>query len=233
MYDELTERAGLFDTVLAWSTTRFNLAAGGEAETIEGLRATASFFDVLGVRAILGRTFSERGHAVSASKPELTMSRLGRFIEAQNAPHAGYEVALTEIRTDRKRGHWIWYVFPQLAGLGVSSASQAYGIDGFAEAMEYLQHAVLRDRLLTITAAVAERLKAGTPLRTLMGSSIDTLKVVSSLTLFKAAAKHLHDREGDQANASLARSAQEVLDAAESQGYPPCRYTLARLGQLG
>jgi uncharacterized protein (DUF1810 family) len=161
------------------------------------------------------------------------LSRLGRFTDAQNAPHAGYEAALTEIRTDRKRGHWIWYVFPQLVGLGLSSASQIYGIDGFAEAVEYLQHSVLRDRLLTITTAVAERLQTGTPLRTLMSSSIDTLKVVSSLTLFNAAAKHLRDRDGDQANASLARVAQEVLDAAESQGYPPCRYTLARLGQLG
>src|SRR5262245_41346000 len=153
-----------------------------------------------------------------ASKQELKLSRLGRFIDAQDSPHAGFESALREIRTDRKRGHWIWYIFPQLAGLGLSGASQAYGIDGFAEAVEYLQHSVLRDRLLTITTAVAERLKTGTPLRTLTGSSIDTLKVVSSLTLFSAAAKHLYDREGDQADASLARVAQEILDAAESQG---------------
>ena len=161
------------------------------------------------------------------------MPRLDRFIDGQNAPHAGYESALREIRTDRKRGHWIWYVFPQLAGLGVSGASQIYGIDGFGEAVEYLRNSVLRDRLLTITTAVAERLSAGTSLRALMSSSIDTLKVVSSLTLFNAAARHLYDSEGDQANASLARVAHEVLNAAESQGYPPCRYTLARLGQRG
>ena len=124
-------------------------------------------------------------------------------------------------------------MFPQLAGLVLSGASQTYGIDGFAEAVEYLQDSVLRDRLLTITTAVAERLKTGTPLRTLMSSSIDTLKIVSSLTLFNAAARHLYDRDGDHANLVLARVAQEVLETAESQGYPPCRYTLTRLGQRG
>ena len=65
---------------------------------------------------------------------------LDRFVAAQNRPHEGYADALAEIRAGAKQGHWIWYVFPQLYGLGTSSQSRAYGIGGVAEATEYLQH---------------------------------------------------------------------------------------------
>ena len=63
-------------------------------------------------------------------------STLDRFRAAQDAPHSGFETALEEMRTGRKRGHWIWYVFPQLSGLGGSSFSQTYAINGVAEAVE-------------------------------------------------------------------------------------------------
>ena len=61
---------------------------------------------------------------------------LDRFIDAQDRPHGGYADALAEIRSGAKTGHWIWYVFPQLYGLGTSSQSRAYGVRGVAEAIE-------------------------------------------------------------------------------------------------
>jgi uncharacterized protein (DUF1810 family) len=158
-------------------------------------------------------------------------SRLERFKVAQDEPGSGYESALAEMRTGRKRGHWIWYVFPQLSGLGMSDASRFYGINGADEAEEYLKDPVLLSRLLTITGTVAERLEggAGVPLETLMGSSVDVLKLVSSLTLFAAVAKRLHAAEGLDAHGSLVRLAEEVLAVAEMAGYPPCRHTRAVL----
>lgn len=160
------------------------------------------------------------------------MSRLQRFTSAQDARHAGFDEALAEIRAGAKTGHWIWYVFPQIAGLGMSGASQAYAIADEAEAIEYLQHPLLRSRLLEITTAVAERLRTGRPasLSALMGSEIDARKVVSSLTLFGHAAKTLYARARLDAYAAVAAVADEVLEAAAAQGHPPCRYTLRRLG---
>jgi uncharacterized protein (DUF1810 family) len=160
------------------------------------------------------------------------MSRLERFKTAQDTRHAGFDQALAEIRAGAKTGHWIWYVFPQIAGLGMSGASQAYAIADEAEAAEYLEDPVLRSRLLEIATAVAERLRMGRPasLLELMGSEIDARKVVSSLTLFGQTAKTLHARERLDAYAAVAAVADEVLRAAAAQGYPPCRHTLHRLG---
>jgi uncharacterized protein (DUF1810 family) len=157
---------------------------------------------------------------------------LERFKSAQNARHAGFEQALAEIRAGAKTGHWIWYVFPQIAGLGMSGASQAYAIADEAEAIEYLKDPVLRSRLLNIATAVAERLSMDRPssLVALMGSETDARKVVSSLTLFGHAAKTLDARERLDAYAAVAAVADEVLRAAAAQGYPPCRHTLHRLG---
>jgi len=59
--------------------------------------------------------------------------RLQRFKDAQDQPMAGFESALAEIRAGGKRSHWIWYVFPQLAGMGHSAMSQTYGLDGIDE----------------------------------------------------------------------------------------------------
>jgi uncharacterized protein (DUF1810 family) len=154
---------------------------------------------------------------------------LERFRKAQDNVDSGFESALAEMRSGRKHGHWIWYVFPQLAGLGASSLAHTYGIAGLAEATAYLHDPVLCSRLLTITATVAERVRDGVALETLMASPIDVLKLVSSLTLFGRVARQLHAAEGNDAHASLARSAEEVLASAASEGYPPCRYTLAQL----
>ena len=107
--------------------------------------------------------------------------------------------------------------------------SRTYGIRGLAEAEEYLRDPILRSRLLAITTAVAEHVSQGASLETLMGSSIDALKLVSSLTLFGSVARKLHATEGLAAYDALARVAEEVLDAAALQGYGPCQYTLDRL----
>ena len=65
---------------------------------------------------------------------------LDRFVRAQEAD---YERALAEIRSGRKRSHWMWYVFPQVAGLGMSAMSQCYAINSLAEARAYLAHQIL------------------------------------------------------------------------------------------
>jgi uncharacterized protein (DUF1810 family) len=76
---------------------------------------------------------------------------LRRFLQGQ-APV--YDVALSEIRAGRKRSHWMWFIFPQLAGLGSSPVSQHYAISGVAEAAAYLQHPVLGPRLIECAEAV-------------------------------------------------------------------------------
>jgi uncharacterized protein (DUF1810 family) len=157
--------------------------------------------------------------------------QLARFKEAQDRRDSGFESALAELQTGRKQCHWIWYVFPQLSGLGSSSLSQWYGVTDLAEAAAYLHDPVLCSRLLTITTTVAERVKRGegVSLQTLMSSALDVQKLVSSLTLFGNVARKLHATEGLEEHESLARIAEKVLAVAASEGYAPCQYTLARL----
>jgi uncharacterized protein (DUF1810 family) len=156
-----------------------------------------------------------------------------RFRQAQDAPDGGFDAALEELRAGAKSGHWIWYVFPQIDGLGTSGMAQAFALRGEAEAIEFLRDPELRSRLLTIAGTLARQLKPGRveSLRTLMGSDIDARKVVSSLTLFRHVARTLYDLEGAAEYASIATIADEVLAVAATQGYPPCAYTLGRLGE--
>jgi uncharacterized protein (DUF1810 family) len=153
---------------------------------------------------------------------------LERFHDAQADDDSGYETALAEMRSGRKRGHWIWYVFPQLAGLGRSGAAQHYAIQGLEEACEYLRDPVLRARYQEMTAAVAEKLEAGVPIERLMGGSIDSLKLASSLTLFSAAASRL----ADEASSALARRCDAILRLTTPQGYPACPFTVEQLSRL-
>ena len=152
-----------------------------------------------------------------------------RFREAQNSA-AGFDVALEELRTGAKRSHWIWYVFPQLQGLGGSPESRYFAIHDAAEAEAYLRDGELRSRYLQIASTVAEQL--GRPdapaLRTLMGSAIDAAKLVSSLTLFRHTARSLHARDKLEDYAAIARVADEVLTRV-SADCPPCAFTLGRL----
>ena len=86
------------------------------------------------------------------------MFYLQRYLNAQNSGGLydnmpAYEVALQEIRDGHKRTHWMWYVFPQMKGLGHSQLSDFYGIDGREEAYAYIEHPILRQRLIEATEA--------------------------------------------------------------------------------
>jgi uncharacterized protein (DUF1810 family) len=144
---------------------------------------------------------------------------------------AGFESALAEIRSGGKQSHWIWYVFPQLAGMGHSAMSQTYGLDGIEEAADYLRDPLLRSRLLTISTAIAEQVdrRPRPTLDQLMGASIDVAKLVSSMTLFGAVAKQLNAAEALDEYASIANVAERILLAAAAEGYPSCQFTLKRL----
>ena len=78
---------------------------------------------------------------------------LNRFLEAQDKWNT-YQTALEEVKSGRKRTHWIWFIFPQMVGLGFSEMSRYYGIRGREEAIAYIHHPILRDRLVEITEAV-------------------------------------------------------------------------------
>ena len=150
---------------------------------------------------------------------------LERFLTAQSSADRGFATALSELRAGRKHSPWIWYIFPQLAGLGHSSTAQFYALRDFAEASEYLSHPLLRTRLDEITTAVGEQLDRGIPLDDLMGSEIDALKLVSSLTLFEqVAAKRV---EPDRSLQPFLETCTRILASAERQGFARCARTLA------
>lgn len=107
---------------------------------------------------------------------------LGRFISAQRRD---YPTALEEIRQGRKRSHWMWYIFPQLRGLGMSSTSYFYGIENLEEAKAFLDDPYLGKNLREISEALLS-LNTGDA-RSVMGSP-DDLKLRSSMTLFALAA---------------------------------------------
>ena len=158
-------------------------------------------------------------------------SHLQRFKDAQDQPVSGFESALSEMRSGGKRSHWIWYVFPQLSGLGQSAAALTYGLRDVSEAREYLRDPLLRSRMLLMASAVAEQIgpQRKVPLPRLMGSTIDVTKLVSSMTLFGNLAKRLQAEEGGDEYAALARAADDILAVAKTEGYPPCQFTLDRL----
>lgn len=108
---------------------------------------------------------------------------LARFVDAQDAG-ATYDRALAELRRGRKASHWMWFVFPQLAGLGRSATAQRYAIASLDEARAYLAHPVLGPRLRECAAIVAGT--ASDP-ETVFGP-VDAMKLRSSMTLFARAA---------------------------------------------
>ena len=107
------------------------------------------------------------------------MDSLNRFLDAQEKTYA---IALQEIRNGEKESHWMWYIFPQLRGLGYSTMAYRYGIDGLDEAKAYLAHPVLSARLIEISEALL--MHADTPIEDVMGD--DDVKLRSSMTLFAA-----------------------------------------------
>ena len=154
---------------------------------------------------------------------------LNHFKLAQEA-HGSFAQALYELRAGRKTTHWIWWVFPQLGGLGYSATAVRYALAGRDEAHAYLGDDVLRSRLIEAVTAVHEQLlgpgKRG--IDRLMGSEIDALKLVSSMTLF---AEVVRDAAvGDLPGiAGLQTMAVEILSAAHGAGYMACWHTLSAL----
>ena len=118
------------------------------------------------------------------TKEEAKNRNLLRFVHAQDngGIYDGtgtYAQALQEVKAGHKRGHWIWYVFPQMKGLGKSEISAFYGINGREEAKAYIEHPVLRERLIEICEAV---LNSETSVYDIFGS--DAIKVRSCILLF-------------------------------------------------
>ena len=134
---------------------------------------------------------------------------LARFLDAQRD---AYDIAIAELRAGRKRSHWIWFVFPQLKGLGRSAMSHRYGLPGVAEASAYLAHPVLGVRLLD--AIYAMLANGAVPAAAILGE-LDALKFRSCLTLV-----------------SVAAPAQPLFAAALAHYFEgqPDSETLARLG---
>jgi len=108
---------------------------------------------------------------------------LERFVEAQRGVYAA---ALAELEAGRKSSHWIWFVFPQIAGLGLSAMAKHYAIEGEAEARAYLAHPLLGFRLRESTGAVL-KWTGRRSAESILGG-IDTVKLRSSMTLFEQVA---------------------------------------------
>ncbi len=142
-----------------------------------------------------------------------------RFIEAQANTRSGYGTARAELLAGAKQTHWIWWVFPQLAGLGSSSVSVRYAIEDRAEALHYLRDPVLGGRLHEAVGIVRRQLEVGISLRALMGSPIDCSKLVSSLTLFATVG------QTEESAAGLVAEAEAVLALAAAQGFPRCGFS--------
>ena len=151
-----------------------------------------------------------------------------RFHEAQEGQSAGYATALAEMRAGRKSSHWIWYIFPQIDGLGHSSTAQFYALRDLDEACTYLRDPLLRQRYEEIANAVAVHLSRGAPVGHLMGSGIDASKLVSSVTLFRAAANRLAQGEAGMDFVPLAQTCNVILERTAAQGLPPCAFTLEK-----
>lgn len=137
----------------------------------------------------------------------MNINSLDRFIEAQQQV---YEMALKEIRNGKKQTHWMWYIFPQLRGLGKSNISYIYGINGIEEAKEYLSHPILSSRLVEISNAIL--VHKGKCAYDIVGK-IDSIKLQSSMTLFALISEensifhqvldHFYDKELDEQTLKL------------------------------
>ncbi|MBH8571196.1 DUF1810 domain-containing protein [Microvirga sp. STS02] len=108
-------------------------------------------------------------------------NNLQRFLDAQSS---SYQTALSEIRNGRKRSHWMWFIFPQIQGLGLSETARFYAVADAQEAKEYLAHPVLGARLLEICQALLGLPSSNA--HDIFGSP-DDLKLKSSMTLFATA----------------------------------------------
>ena len=118
------------------------------------------------------------------------MTTFDKFLNAQEL---FYEQALREIKVGKKEGHWIWFVFPQLKGLGKSNNSRFYGISSIDEARAYYEHPVLGTRLREVTAALLMNDKSAEEIF----GKLDAPKVRSCMTLFNHIVKYVLENEDD------------------------------------
>lgn len=118
----------------------------------------------------------------------LSADRLDRFVAAQG--DGVYRRALGELEAGAKRSHWMWFIFPQLAGLGRSTAAQFYAMCDLVEARDYLDHKVLGPRLVQCTEAMLSW-RGQRSAEAILGP-VDAMKFRSSMTLFDAAAQDAH-----------------------------------------
>ncbi len=140
---------------------------------------------------------------------------LSRFETHQN----DFDRALGEIDSGRKRSHWMWFVLPQVSGLGNSEMSTVYAISSIDEAEAFLLHPVLGTSYRKIVEAVWEQVvNRGVTIRSLFGSP-DDAKLVSSLTLFAAIGKRV---EPAPDIAAFVTQAGDILEAAYAQGLARC-----------
>ncbi|MFA7588295.1 MAG: DUF1810 domain-containing protein [Novosphingobium sp.] len=148
----------------------------------------------------------------------MSPAALDRFVTAQAA---SFDAALGELRAGTKRSHWMWFIFPQIAGLGQSDMARRYAIADRAEARAYLDHALLGPRLRTCTEAVLGWVgKSG--LATIFGG-IDALKFRSSMTLFEAVGNRDGDMVFTQALEAMCGGERDPLTLALLNGPAPER----------
>jgi len=115
----------------------------------------------------------------------MDINSLDRFVEAQEKM---YPIAMKEIQAGKKESHWMWYIFPQLRGLGMSSMAHIYGISGLEEAKAYLEHPWLSGRLYELCVAL---LKHKDKRAIEIFGDVDAMKLKSSMTLFSLTSEDL------------------------------------------
>ena len=117
------------------------------------------------------------------ARPDIDPYALQRFVDAQSDV---YPQVIEELSAGRKRSHWMWFIFPQIAGLGLSAMAQRFAIGSKREAAEYLGHDILGPRLIECTRLLMEASEK--PIKHILGSP-DDIKFRSSMTLFDAVSK--------------------------------------------
>ena len=141
------------------------------------------------------------------------------FKAAQDQGH--FDRAMAELEAGQKQSHWVWFVFPQIAGIGTSAVARKFGIPGEQEAIGYVSDPILRARLLLALRLVNQH--HGMNPRDLMGSLTDAKKLVSCATLFHLAT--VRDSSADE----ITQECWKLLGWAVESGLPPCLLTLHAL----
>lgn len=163
---------------------------------------------------------------------ELWSQKVEPFLKAHANPTAGYDAAVGELQAGRKVGHWVWYIFPQLEGLGKSHAAQRFALADAEEAWAFVSHPLLGARLALAIDTVDQH---PGPLHVLMGDPVDARKLVSCLTLFY----YVCQRHLDEADKLLTARAgamtlacHRLLKKAAGEGLPECAFTLQALPKM-